>query len=156
MLGPRSNGDSRMSEAALLWSRPPLDIRAAGLSSGRAHEAQTAMTGRRGDGYYFGLLAAVLGLALWIGGREEEGVAAETIDFSFPGVQLEIPFELPFAEVRFKRPAAPRLRIGQDTEGVIVEVRRNLLESSSRDAEDVEVALDASQTAQPQLAAAFD
>ncbi len=114
------------------------------------------MSGRRGDAYYFGLLAAVLGLALWIGGREEEGIAAETIDFSFPGVQLEIPFELPFAEVRFKRPAAPRLRIGQDTEGVIVEVRRNLLESSSRDSEDVEVALDASPTAQPQLAAAFD
>ena len=116
------------------------------------------MTGRRGDAFYFGILAMVLGVALWIGGREEETIAGEAIDFSFPGVELEIPFDLPFAEVRFKRPATPRLQIGQDTEGVIVEVRRNLLESSSRDEADVEVDLEANRTAPlpPQIAAAFD
>lgn len=114
------------------------------------------MTGRRGDAFYFGALALVLGVALWIGGGEDEAVDAGPIDFSLPGLQLEIPFELPFAEVRFKRPAEPRLRIGHDTEGVIVEVRRNLLESSSRDGDDIEVALDATEPVPPQIAAAFD
>ncbi|MEM9177262.1 MAG: hypothetical protein AAGC67_18775, partial [Myxococcota bacterium] len=65
---------------------------------------------------------------------------------------------LPFAEVRFKRPEAPRLRIGHDTEGVIEEVRKTLLESSSRDGDDVEVALEAARTApaSPRIASAFD
>ena len=117
------------------------------------------MTGRRGDVFYFGILALVLGLALWTGGREDDAAgSAGAIDFSLPGLELEIPFELPFAEVRFKRPAEPRLRIGHDTEGVIVEVRRNLLESSSRDGDDIEVALDATaaEPSPPQIAAAFD
>lgn len=116
------------------------------------------MTGRRGDVFYFGVLALVLGVALWIGGGEDEAVDAGPIDFSLPGLQLEIPFELPFAEVRFKRPAEPRLQIGHDTEDVIVQVRRNLLESSSREGDDIEVALDATATepAPPQIAAAFD
>lgn len=116
------------------------------------------MTSRRGDVFYFGGLALVVGTALWIRGGEDEAVDAGSIDFSLPGLQLEIPFELPFAEVRFKRPAEPRLQIGHDTEGVIVQVRRNLLESSSRRGDDIEVALDATVTepAPPQIAAAFD
>ena len=117
------------------------------------------MTGRRGDVFYFGILALVLGLALWTGGREDEAAGSTgAIDFSLPGLELEIPFELPFAEVRFKRPATPRLEIGHDTEGVIVEVRRNLLESSSRDGDDIEVAIDTTgaEPAPPRIAAAFD
>ena len=118
------------------------------------------MTGRRGDAFYFGILALVLGVALWIGDAEDETVVAQPIDFSLPGLELEIPFELPFAEVRFKRPATPRLRIGQDTEGVIAEVRRNLLESSSRDGDDIEVVLDSagapSVGADAQIAVVFD
>lgn len=116
------------------------------------------MTGRRGDVFYFGVLSLVLGVALWLGGGDDETVEAGPIDFSLPGLQLEIPFELPLAEFRFKRPAEPRLEIGHDTEGVIVEVRRNLLESSSRDEEDLEVEIDsaAAEPVPPQIAAAFD
>ncbi len=118
------------------------------------------MSGRRGDVFYFGVLALVIGGALWIGSGEDDDETAQAgaIDFSLPGLQLEIPFELPFAEVRFKRPATPRLEIGQDTEGVIVEVRRNLLESSSRDGDDIEVAIEAArdEPTPPQIAAAFD
>ena len=115
------------------------------------------MTGRRGDAFYFGILATVLGLALWIGrGGEDEAVDATPIDFSLPGLRLEIPFDLPVPIVRFRQPEAPRLELGHDTEGVIVEVRRGLLESSRRDGDDVVVAIETLPTTpgSPQLVAA--
>lgn len=49
------------------------------------------MTSRRGDALYFGLFAAVLAVAVWIGGREEETVAPAAIDFSLPGIELDFP-----------------------------------------------------------------
>ena len=123
------------------------------------------MTSRRGDALCFGLFAAALAVAVWIGDREEETVARAAIDFSLPGIELDFPFALPFARVEFKRAEAPRLALGDDTERVIVQVRRNLLESSSRDGDDVEVSIEVPEGADVpsglsaegrQLAAVFD
>jgi hypothetical protein len=123
------------------------------------------MTSRRGDALYFGLFAAALAVAVWIGGREEEIVAPAPIDFSLPGIEFDVPFAMPFARVEFKRAEAPRLALGGDTERVIVQVRRNLLESSFRDGDDVEVSIEVPEggdvpsglsAQERQLAAAFD
>ena len=123
------------------------------------------MTSRRGDALYFSPFAAALAVAIWMGGREAETVAHAAIDFSLPGIELDVPFALPFARVEFKRAEAPRLALGDDTERVIVQVRRNLLESSSRDGDDVEVSIEAPERAGVpsglpaegrQLAAVFD
>lgn len=117
------------------------------------------MNSRRGDAVYFGAFAVALAAALWLARSDEDaGDAASVVDFSLPGIELDLPFELPFAQVRFRRPETPRLELSRDTEGVILEVRRSLLESSSRAGDDVEVSLEGIPTAPgaPQLAAAFD
>ena len=117
------------------------------------------MSGRRGDAFYFGILAVVVGVALWAGSRDDdEPMTSAAIDFSLPGLHFELPLELPVPHVRFKRPETPELDLGHDTEGVIVEVRRGLLASSSREGDDVEIAIETEHgaPASPQLAAAFD
>ncbi len=101
------------------------------------------MPKRRMDGAFLPAVLLVMIGAAWFANRPvEEGPSQAMPDFSMPGIELEIPFELPFSIVRFKRPQAPELELTRDTEGVIKEVRAALLISSARDGSDVEVALD--------------
>ena len=103
------------------------------------------MPKRRMDGAFLPAVLLVMIGAAWFANRPvEEGPSLAMPDFSMPGIELEIPFELPYAIVRFKRPQAPELELEltRDTEGVIKEVRAALLVSSAREESDVEVALD--------------
>lgn len=95
---------------------------------------------RRGDAFYFGFLVVAVGLGGWLARSMGDAPATGPVpDFSMPGIELEIPFELPAAFVGFRRPEAPRLELGHDTERVITQVRHALLESSERDAGDLRV-----------------
>ena len=103
-----------------------------------------ASSSRRGDAFYFGFLLLAMALAAGLTRTWGEAPASGPVpDFSMPGIQLEIPFELPSAFVGFGRREAPRLELGHDTERVISQVRHALLESSGRDARDLRVTVGA-------------
>ncbi len=89
------------------------------------------MTNHRMDLTYFTVLLLVAGVGYLVANREsEESEAIVVPDFSLPSIDLEIPFALPHAFVRFARPDPPRLELSENMESVRVEVRSVLLESS--------------------------
>ena len=93
------------------------------------------------DVVFFLMFVLALGVGWWVhASTPEDDEHWEIPDFSLPGIELAMPIELPESVFRIRRPEVPRLRIGRDTEQVIVEVRRVLIASSAVDEEDVELA----------------
>jgi len=102
------------------------------------------------DRVFLPCVVIVMVAAVWVANRSGDDEASLPLpDFSMPGIELEIPFDMPYKMVRFKRPEAQHpdldLRLGQiydrdgkSTELVIVEVREALLASSARDESDIE------------------
>jgi hypothetical protein len=89
------------------------------------------MSNRRVDLVYFAVFLLVVGLGYLVANEQsEEGEAVALPDFTLPTIDLEIPFELPYAFVKFARPEPPKLDLSENMESVIVEVRSALLESS--------------------------
>ena len=105
------------------------------------------MSNRRVDLVYFAVFLLVIGLG-YLFANQQSGEVEEIAlpDFSLPTIDLEVPFELPYAFVKFARPEPPRLVLSENMESVMVEVRSALLESS----EPIEV------EAEPHLAAIVD
>jgi len=90
------------------------------------------MSNRRFDAIYFFsfLLVVLIGyLAANADSGEIEGV--EIPDFSMPGIEIEVPFELPYAFVKFTRVPPSKLTLSGGTESAVQEVRAVLLESSA-------------------------
>lgn len=89
------------------------------------------MSNRRVDAIYFLLLLAVSVAGYYLANRPaEERASLELPDFSLPPLVLEVPFDLPYTIVNFESLAAPRLRLSDDMESVLGEVRTALLKSS--------------------------
>jgi len=124
-----------------------------GVSDGESAAASRSdmPQSRRGlDRIFLPAVVLVMVTAVWVANRSgEEEASLPVPDFSMPGIELEIPFEMPYKMVRFKRHEAQHpdldLRHGQiydadgkSTELVIVEVRDSLLASSARDESDIE------------------
>jgi hypothetical protein len=93
------------------------------------------MSSRRGDAIYFLLLLAVSVTGYYAANRpsdqSEEGVVLVLPDFSPPAIVLEVPFDFPYAIVKFESRVAPTLEFSGDMESVLGEVRSALLESST-------------------------
>jgi hypothetical protein len=90
------------------------------------------MSNRRFDVIYFFsfLLVVLIGyLAANADSGEIEGL--EIPDFSMPGIEIEVPFELPYAFVEFTRVSPPQLILSDGMESAVKEVREALLESSA-------------------------
>ena len=89
------------------------------------------MANRRFDALYFLAFLCVVAGAFWLTRADDEASDGLVVpDFALPSIELEAPFEMPYVFVRFARPPAPQLQLGQDTEKVIAEVRASLLETS--------------------------
>jgi len=89
------------------------------------------MSNRRFDLVLFTVLLLVVGFGYLVANRAPEETEVVILpDFSLPTIDLEIPFELPYAFVKFARPEPPKLELSENMESVMVEVRSALLESS--------------------------
>lgn len=102
--------------------------------------AQATRRARRlAESLFLPVVLAVMAGSAWYASREPEDTGPISLpDFSLPGLELDVAIELPYRFAALRRREAPRLEIGRDTEGVIAAVRRGLLESSAREAADVE------------------
>ncbi len=90
------------------------------------------------EGLFLPIVLAVMAGAAWYAGRPQDPEPTMPLpDFSLPGLEIEAAFELPYVFTPLQPRPTPRLRLVQDTERVIVEVREALLESSTRDRGDV-------------------
>lgn len=89
------------------------------------------MSNRRMDLVYFVVFLVVVGAGYLIANHESEDTEVVTLpDFSLPTIDLEMPFELPYAFIEFARPEPPKLVLSENMESVMVEVRTSLLESA--------------------------
>lgn len=93
------------------------------------------MSNRRVDVIFFGLLLAVSVIGYYAANRSSElsaeGSSLVLPDFSPSPLLLEIPFDFPYAIVKFKSLPAPKLDLSDDMEAALSEVRSALLESST-------------------------
>lgn len=91
------------------------------------------MSNRRFDLIYFAVFLLIIGLGYWVATQDEQDVddIASIPDFHLPSIEIEAPFEFPYAFVRLARPEAPRLRLSENMASAMVEVRTALLESSA-------------------------
>ena len=90
------------------------------------------ISNRRMDAIYFLAFLGVVLVGVFMAARPSDEVANTALpDFSLPGIELPVPFELPYGFVRFTRGEAPKLKLSENTESVIVEVREALLESAA-------------------------
>jgi hypothetical protein len=123
------------------------------------------MPNRRVDAIYFTILlaAALIGFYASVQGfsqAPEEANSVDLPDFETPELMLEVPFDFPYAVPAFANRKAPLLRISDNVESVLVEVRSVLL-ASAKPVEVVvtiedEVAVEVEVEDARQLAAAVD
>lgn len=140
---PGANAADRALGYLLSWLYPSIVMRVLRVI---AREGQT-MSNRRTDLIYFVVFLLVVGFGYLAANRGDDDTEVVTIpDFSLPTLDLEVPFELPYSFVKFARPEPPKLRLSENMESVMVEVRSALLESS----EPIEI------RQEPQLAAVAD
>jgi len=92
---------------------------------------------RRMDAIYFGLRLAVFAFAYVLANRptdrpreEVEGVGPLVLEAPAVDLGIELDFEFPYDYARLQRPAPPKLRLSENMESILVEVRSALLESA--------------------------
>lgn len=88
---------------------------------------------RRMDAIYFGLLLAVFAFAYVLANRpteEVEDVGPLVLEAPAVDLGIELDFEFPYDYARLQRPAPPKLRLSENMESILVEVRSALLESA--------------------------
>lgn len=93
------------------------------------------MSHRRVDAICIVLLLAVCAMSYYGANRpldpSQEGVPLGLPDFHLPPLVLEVPFDLPYAIVKFESAAAPTLELSDGMESALGEIRSALLESST-------------------------
>lgn len=100
------------------------------------------MMNGRTDAIYLALLLAVFAFAYSMStsmstsnrpAEEIDGARRLALEAPAPAVDLEIELDFPFPYeyARLQRPSAPKLRLSENMESVLVEVRSALLESAT-------------------------
>jgi hypothetical protein len=99
---------------------------------GRRCREGESMLNRRVDAVYFVILVAALAIGYYASNRSvDEGSIPDLPDFDPPQLTLEVPFDFPYSIPSFKTRVVPALRISDNVESVLVEVRSSLLASST-------------------------
>jgi hypothetical protein len=90
------------------------------------------MSNRRMDAIFFGLFLVVSGVGYFLANRPTDEQATRVVpDFSLPELVYEIPFEFPYAIMKFETRVAPKLELTDGMESALGEVRSALLKSST-------------------------
>ncbi len=95
------------------------------------------MTHRRMDAIYVALFLVVSLVGYFVANRANQATDEAGMltlpTFEAPEFSFEVPFDFPYAVVKFKQRRAPTLQLSGNMESVLTEVRSALLESSARD-----------------------